>query len=234
MTEERRLYLIEYKRQWRKDNIERVRAQDRGYAAKSRADGKKQDPEWYAEYYAKNKERLLAGKVEYRQNNLEELRAKQKVRYRENIEAGREQGRQRYAANAEINRQKAREYRAKNPGSHSKYAKARRQSDLYFRLSTNIRTRISTALRKGTKRGSAIKLLGCSVDEFRKYIQSLFRPGMSWDNYSFYGWHIDHIKPLCTFDLTDPKQAAEACHYSNLQPLWAHENFAKGRKRLAA
>lgn len=48
---------------------------------------------------------------------------------------------------------------------------------------------------------------------------------MSWDNYG--KWHIDHIKPLADFDLSDPKQFKEACHYSNLQPLWAEENHKK-------
>ena len=51
---------------------------------------------------------------------------------------------------------------------------------------------------------------------------------MTWDNYGRYGWHIDHIKPLCRFDLTDGKQLLEAVHYTNLQPLWASDNYAKG------
>lgn len=41
------------------------------------------------------------------------------------------------------------------------------------------------------------------------------------------GWHIDHIKPLCSFDLKDKVQFKEACHYSNLQPLWAKDNLNK-------
>lgn len=54
-----------------------------------------------------------------------------------------------------------------------------------------------------------------------------FKPGMSWDNYGQYGWHIDHIKPLARFDLRDPVQVKQAWHYTNLQPLWWHENLAK-------
>ncbi len=53
---------------------------------------------------------------------------------------------------------------------------------------------------------------------------------MTWDNYGLYGWHIDHIKPLASFDLTDREQFLEACHYTNLQPLWAEENLSKGNK----
>jgi desulfoferrodoxin (superoxide reductase-like protein) len=53
---------------------------------------------------------------------------------------------------------------------------------------------------------------------------------MTWDNWTTDGWHIDHIKPLASFDLTDRKQLLEACHYTNLQPLWAKDNLIKSDK----
>jgi len=53
---------------------------------------------------------------------------------------------------------------------------------------------------------------------------------MTWDNWTLDGWHIDHIKPLASFDLTDRKQLLEACHYTNLQPLWAKDNLTKNDK----
>ncbi len=49
---------------------------------------------------------------------------------------------------------------------------------------------------------------------------------MSWDNYG--EWHIDHIVPLSSFDLTDKSQVNKVCHYTNLQPLWAIDNLRKG------
>lgn len=51
---------------------------------------------------------------------------------------------------------------------------------------------------------------------------------MTWENWNVNGWHIDHIIPLVTFDLTDRKQFLEACHYTNLQPMWSEENWLKG------
>lgn len=53
---------------------------------------------------------------------------------------------------------------------------------------------------------------------------------MSWDNYGRGGWHIDHIRPLLSFDLSDTEQAKQAFHYSNLQPMWQADNIRKGAK----
>ena len=55
---------------------------------------------------------------------------------------------------------------------------------------------------------------------------------MTWDNYGYYGWHIDHITPLASFDLTNRQQLLEACHYTNLQPMWAKDNMTKSDKIL--
>lgn len=75
--------------------------------------------------------------------------------------------------------------------------------------------------------------LGCTIDECRFYIESQFKPGMSWENYGFYGWHIDHKIPVATIkDVNDKEQIKRVCHYTNLQPLWAKENLSKGAKIL--
>ena len=71
-------------------------------------------------------------------------------------------------------------------------------------------------------------MIGCSILELKQYLELKFKKGMTWDNYSFYGWHVDHIKPCASFDLTDIEQQKECFHYTNLQPLWCNDNWIKG------
>ena len=96
------------------------------------------------------------------------------------------------------------------------------------RLSMSLRNRLNQAIRNEYKAGSAVRDLGCTINELKAHLEALFSPGMNWDNWELDGWHIDHIKPLASFDLTDREQFLEACHYTNLQPLWAKENLSKG------
>ena len=50
--------------------------------------------------------------------------------------------------------------------------------------------------------------------------------GMSWENHG--DWHVDHIRPCCSYDLTIEEEQKKCFHYTNLQPLWAEENLSKG------
>lgn len=90
--------------------------------------------------------------------------------------------------------------------------------------------RFAKAVKFRYKKGLAIENLGCSMDFFAQYFESLFKIDMTWHNFGQHGWHIDHIRPLASFDLTDPAQVKQACHYTNLQPLWARDNLSKGAK----
>lgn len=84
-------------------------------------------------------------------------------------------------------------------------------------------------LKKNRKTGSAVRDLGCSIKELKQRLESQFQPGMTWDNYGVY-WHIDHIVPLASFNLTNREELLKACHFSNLQPLTVRENLKKGEK----
>lgn len=121
--------------------------------------------------------------------------------------------------------------KARKVASVVKRAKDRRATDPVFKLRHNIRSRIGAALRGKCKSGSAIALLGCTVEEAKRHIEAQFLHGMSWKNWG--EWHVDHIKPLASFDLGDLDQLARACHFTNLQPLWALDNLTKGARYAA-
>jgi len=112
--------------------------------------------------------------------------------------------------------------------SRAEYTRRRLKTDLKFRLATSLRSRLQKALKGTVKSARTLELLGCSVEHLIKHLESNFRPGMSWANRT--EWHIDHIRPLASFDLTDPAQQRAACHWTNLQPLWADDNFRKHAK----
>jgi len=88
-----------------------------------------------------------------------------------------------------------------------------------------LRSRFWNVMSGRSKSGSVMQYVGCSVGELRKHLQSLFSDGMTWENYG--QWHVDHVRPCASFDLTDPAQVSKCWHYSNLQPLWGSENCSK-------
>lgn len=74
--------------------------------------------------------------------------------------------------------------------------------------------------------------MGGSVEDIKNHIESQFMEGMTWGNHGVRGWHIDHIKPCASFDLTDIEEQKKCFHFTNLQPLWAHDNLVKNGRIL--
>jgi hypothetical protein len=96
------------------------------------------------------------------------------------------------------------------------------------KIATMIRSRLLDALSNNYRTGFAVNHLGCSIKSLRAHLESLFQPGMTWTNQG--QWHIDHIVPLSHFNLADRKELKRACHYTNLQPLWAWQNWKKNNR----
>ena len=138
------------------------------------------------------------------------------------------------AANPQESRRRVKQWQAANKTSYDAAKlvshKKRRETDMGFNLTLRLRRRLNGALHRagGTAAASTKQLLGCTTEELRSFLEAQFVDGMSWTNYG--QWHVDHIRPCASFDLTDPAQQRECFHFSNLQPLWAEENLSKGDK----
>jgi isocitrate lyase len=109
------------------------------------------------------------------------------------------------------------------------YQKRRREEPEY-KLAYTMRYKMVKAIKNNQKYCSALKLVGCSVSELKKHIENQFEQGMTWNNWTPQGWHIDHIIPISSFDLSKKEEQEKCFHYSNLQPLWAEDNFRKSNK----
>lgn len=115
---------------------------------------------------------------------------------------------------------------------YREYAKMRRRTDPVYRLCITLRSRVKCALNavNAEKCAKTMELIGCTIGELRSHLESQFTEGMTWETHALRGWHIDHIKPCHTFDLSDPAQQRECFHYTNLRPLWWQDNLARNRK----
>ncbi len=133
-------------------------------------------------------------------------------------------------AKRNISRVKAarRKWLKKNPNYQLNWVLNKRRNDAGFRILCALRRRLYDAkLRKSWSKNST-QLLGCSLEDFRIYLESKFEPEMSWNNYG--DWHIDHIVPCALFDLTREDHRKRCFHFSNLQPMFAIENQKKAAK----
>lgn len=116
------------------------------------------------------------------------------------------------------------------------YEKKKLKEDFEYKLIHNMRCFLRNKLKRHFKRSGAPykkalttnSLIGCNAEELANYLRLLYKPGMNDDNHG--EWHIDHIIPCAAFDLTDIEQARKCFHFTNLQPLWAHENLSKSDK----
>jgi hypothetical protein len=184
--------------------------------------------EYGKEYYLANKEKIKAKSNNYYHNNIEKAQAAQRA-YREvNKEKLNEYARVYKKNNPEKVKESKRKDRINNRDRINQDRRERLQKDPQFKIACRLRTRIWKVLNGTLKSKSSLELLGCSLQEFKVYIESKFTDGMSWERISEI--HLDHMRPCSSFDLTDTRQQEQCFHYSNMQPLWALDNLSKNDK----
>lgn len=100
--------------------------------------------------------------------------------------------------------------------------------ELNFKLICTLRSSLSESIKKNRliKKFKTLDLLGISIEEFKLFIESKFKEGMSWNNYG--EWHLDHIIPISYGKTID--EIYELSYYTNFQPLWMKENCSKGNR----
>lgn len=120
----------------------------------------------------------------------------------------------------------------KTKNQNGEYQQELLNSQLQNKVADYLRGRIYKAIKakKNSKLHKSQDLIGCKVDFLMGYLESKFQTGMTWENYGFEGWHIDHVRPCASFDLSKSEEQKACFHYSNLQPLWKRDNLSKGSK----
>lgn len=164
-------------------------------------------------YYLTNKNDILEYKKQYHLDNQDEKRAK---------------CREYYYNNKDILKEKNRKYVKDHRLEINERVRMRKKVDILFKLSMSLRNRTRNFLScKGLKKKLKFQeYIGCSLEELKLHLEKQFKPKMTWDNYMYNGWHIDHIIPLSSAKTEE--EMYRLCHYTNLQPLWASDNFTKG------
>lgn len=204
----------------------------REWRAKNKDKIKKYQDEYNRKYYELNQESIKVQTSKYFYNNQEHLNQKKKENRSKKQTYYNNKAKEWHWTHREEHIKKMREHYHANADKICKrqyqYKRKKYYSDVEFRLKEVLSARIRQALNHNWKAASTCELIGCSIPELRVHLEKQFKEGMSWDNHSITGWHIDHIRPCDSFDLTDPLQQKECFHYTNLQPLWYDDNIRKG------
>lgn len=191
---------LEINRQWREKNLEKFKS-------------------YLKQWHEENKERIKE------KNNEPERKTIIKKRHKIYIEKNKDKIRNLNSKWKEKNREKIRH-------QNREREKLLLKNNLGYKAYKSIRRRIALALEDaGANKNNhrTIEYIGCSIEFYIKYQESLWTEGMTWENYGNGKgkWQIDHIKPCCSFNLTIPEEQLKCFHYSNTQPLWHKEHVIK-------
>ena len=179
-----------------------------------------------------HKAEIFKKKKEYRETHKEQIRQHKREEYQKNKYRILERVKKYNLLNKVKKSKYLKNYYKKNKEQLLKnsliYNNNRRKTDVGFKILCNLRHRVYMVLKNNFKSKHTLKLLSCSLESLKKHLESQFKPGMSWSNYG--KWHVDHIIPCASFDLSKSEEQRKCFHYTNLQPLWAEDNWQKSRK----
>lgn len=212
----------EYFKKYREENRKLIRERNKKYYDDNKLDINKKKKI----YHEKIKDHLIEYRESIKDSTKEYMKEYRIVNKEKIIESNKKYKNK--------NKDKIKEYKTiynkNNKENYNEYIKNRLKTDDLFRLSFNVRTMIRRSFKiKGLKKNSkTVLILGCSILEFKKHIESLFEPWMNWNNYGLYngtlnyGWDIDHIIGLR--QVKTEEEIIKLNHYTNLQPLCGYCN----------
>lgn len=222
--------IAERKKEYYENNKDKLKEIQKQY----QKENKDKIKEYKNQYIEKNKDKIKENDKKYYEDNKDKLKEIQKQYQKDNKDKIKEYKKKHYEENKEIIAEKNKEYREENKCDHNKQRGFCKICNLSMYLVNLQRGQIYKCLKVSShnKTKSSIDYLGCDADYFIKY----FKKKMDlWNEnneikMNWYNIHIDHIKPISSFNLDDEDEFNRCCNYTNLQPLLATDNIIKSNK----
>jgi len=186
--------------------------------------------EHHREYYQKNNDRTK--EYVYRQKNKDRIKEYKRKFYLLNKDKIDENNKKYRQENTDKIKEQKREFYQQNKFKIQECVMRKRQDTPKLKVCHNISNSMNKSLRLGKSGRHWEDIVGYNLDKLMQRLEVNFKPGMSWDNYGLYGWHIDHKKPVSWFNFIscNDKEFKHCYMLCNLQPLWASENLAKNKR----
>lgn len=182
-------------------------------------------------YYENHNENLKKDRIRISLEK-EKRNNRSKEYYEKNKDKVREYQKEHYKKNKENYIIKSKKWQTDNRERRNKTVnyrnKQRKKEDILFKLTSKIRTDIYVSLKRKKRSKKIEDIVGLPLEEYKKYIESMFEEWMSWENWGKNTWHIDHKIPLCS--AKNEEEILRLWHYTNLRPISAKENLRKGGK----
>jgi len=178
-------------------------------------------------YRKRNRIRILKQQQEWRDLHRAEYNRKRRLYYQTHREQEIARARKDYHKHKAKRLKGSRIWRKTDAYKEGRKRNRRRMyyENVNYKLLELMRGRIYKALKGLVKSRATRILIGCSIEKLKRHLEKQFKRGMTWNNYG--RWHVDHIVPCCSFDLSKHKEQHKCFNYKNLQPLWAKENLSK-------
>lgn len=203
---------------------------------KSRKDGlnprcKNCKSEVDARYRESNKQQIKEQQKTYYENNSQRIKERASQWYHNNPDVHKLRMHQYFQDNKDNIKRKQSEWNKKNKQKMQEYIndyiKNKYDTDIKYRIKSILSARLRACVSK--KYASTLEFLGCSIPDFREWIEYQFDENMSWENYGMY-WHFDHVKPCASYDLSIEKNVQECFNWKNIRPCEAKMNMSKNSK----